>query len=396
MAEGTRLLSEYGVNAPSRVRIPPSPLHPKPAPQAGSPAPRRPAANSPRRRQKPGWKANWKDATGRSPRTPTRATPADDPAPLSQAPAATSNTPGPDRAVVHGRTLPQAAQAAHTNKPTSQPDPLPRPHPPPHPPTRDSRTRTPMRLPMCPLNPARRSELARAGTYALLALTVTTPVLALTVTRQRGVGRSSAAPVGAPTRRLGAETGPAAPLPRFHALSNPGDPAPRAAWRACPCSGSRGAPRWRLGGATRRKRGRGGYDASPPACRETPAVAREASRLDIAIHVAPRCWPVLARAQLARAPGSGPHGPQLDVVADHLHPEPGGRLDAASIRGRGDPRGEAGTVADRRLQSSLPRRLFSPGPPVTAGCLLRHFALWLTCRNGLAGRSAVVSVGGVG
>ena len=26
MAEGTRLLSEYGVHAPSRVRIPPSPL----------------------------------------------------------------------------------------------------------------------------------------------------------------------------------------------------------------------------------------------------------------------------------------------------------------------------------------------------------------------------------
>ena len=26
MAEGTRLLSEYGVNTPSRVRIPPSPL----------------------------------------------------------------------------------------------------------------------------------------------------------------------------------------------------------------------------------------------------------------------------------------------------------------------------------------------------------------------------------
>ena len=31
MAEGTRLLSEYGVHAPSRVRIPPSPLHQSPA-----------------------------------------------------------------------------------------------------------------------------------------------------------------------------------------------------------------------------------------------------------------------------------------------------------------------------------------------------------------------------
>src|SRR5205807_10380059 len=36
VAEGTRLLSEYGVHAPSRVRIPPSPLQPTIKPAAWS------------------------------------------------------------------------------------------------------------------------------------------------------------------------------------------------------------------------------------------------------------------------------------------------------------------------------------------------------------------------
>ena len=161
MAEGTRLLSEYGVHAPSRVRIPPSPLPPKPAPRAGSPTPRRPAANSPHRRPRPGWKANWKDATGRSPRTPTRATPT--------APRAWHNAQAENRPNAH----------AHIARSTQ---------------------------------------------------------------RDGGARARVTAPVGALTGGSAPRQGRQHPSRVSTCFPAPGDPAPRAAWRARPCSVSRGRP----------------------------------------------------------------------------------------------------------------------------------------------------------
>ena len=77
MAEGTRLLSEYGGKPPSRVRIPPSPLPPKLAPQAGSPTPRRPAAHPPT----PPPKARLERELERRHRAQPRARPSEPPPP---------------------------------------------------------------------------------------------------------------------------------------------------------------------------------------------------------------------------------------------------------------------------------------------------------------------------
>ena len=260
------------------LRFPPNPHHKRDRPPPAGQPPTRP-----HRRPRPGWKANWKDATGRSPRTPTRATPT--------APRAWRNGQAENRPNAH----------AHIARSTQ---------------------------------------------------------------RDGGARARVTAPVGALTGGSAPRQGRQHPSRVSTCFPVPGDPAPRAAWRARPCSVSRR----RLGGI-HPSQGVVMLVTSGAGVRPWPSPASGTGA--VALAAASSSSTQLGALPVFRSPpGAGTISTQppsfaLPLGADQLHARSARRLARAhksagsTQRDRGTreganhpPRGEAGTVADRRLESA--------------------------------------------